>query len=409
MLTVTNSPTTTFCEPSLGTERALESSNDPHPHVDLGAQDRCHDSLAEGVPHEIAILIISQLSDRDFLRASMTTMALHGFNFLRNPWFLEARNGLRGDVTDDLSGMEDRNPWNTFDGEHSPATWKRAGWIPNRAGGDGFVWECPPHGLSSVTCHAATPARGPPASLPYPPGVAPSRRSSGPKGLSETAGGLAQWVKEHMLRGIEAAVASAVVAMTSDVQVSAESEAIAEAAQVLGVSGCIATSSEWTELIQVVDLCEELQRRGLCKTQAEEMLNSGASLGFSIMVAGHSDCEGQFAVGLMLDEGTGDARQASQQFVMSHCRCHHYSGRLKTGEEAAGQWQRYAILIDKCPVGFRRAIIVLRGKDRGQRDGFYGVKFGSAELRFVAPTGKVEFGAAESEELWSGRKLNEWR
>ena len=48
---------------------------------------------------------------------------------------------------------------------------------------------------------------------------------------------------------------------------------------------CLATSYQWGEIIQVVDMVEELGRRGLNQAQAHAVLDSGMALGFSLMVS----------------------------------------------------------------------------------------------------------------------------
>lgn len=52
---------------------------------------------------------------------------------------------------------------------------------------------------------------------------------------------------------------------------------------------------------------------------------------------------------------------------------------------------RFTHLVDPAPRGFRRAIIILRGKDTKGWAGAYGVKFTSAELSFVPAQKKQAF------------------
>eukprot|EP00798_Chlamydomonas_sp_ICE-L_P022013 gene22013-29071_t len=260
--------------------------------------------------------------------------AAHARNFLRNPCFLEARNNTP-----------------------VPA------WILNASGGNGVSWEFPPCGTSTFEGEHVS---NPPAPLPYPHKTTSKVDNSG----------IARRLRNYGQPALRLAAGVGQPSLESKAEV-AESE---------GVSGCVATSFGWAELVQVVDLYAELQRRGLTPEEAEQLLASESTLGFSILVGARSDQEGQFSVGLMLDGGQGGILMASGEGHQ-----HGFSGNLKTGPN--GEWRRFSMLVG-VPVGCRRVTVVLRGKDKSYWAGFYGTKFASAELRFVVESERELFTAS---------------
>eukprot|EP00798_Chlamydomonas_sp_ICE-L_P001350 gene1350-32712_t len=239
--------------------------------------------------------------------------------------------------------------------------------ILNASGGNGVSWEFPPCGTSTFEGERVS---KPPAPLPYP------RKAT----TNVDNSGIAGWLRNYVQPALRLAAGVGLPSL--------ESKAQAEVAESEGVSGCVATSYGWAELIQVVDLYAELQRRGLTPEEAEQLLDSESTLGFSILVGARYDQEGQFSVGLMLDGGQGDALMASGEGHQ-----HRYSGKMKTGPN--DEWCRFSMLVD-VPVGCRRVTVVLRGKDKSFWNGFYGTKSASAELRFVVESERELFTASVS-------------
>ncbi|GFR53000.1 hypothetical protein Agub_g15692 [Astrephomene gubernaculifera] len=149
--------------------------------------------------------------------------------------------------------------------------------------------------------------------------------------------------------------------------------------------GCLATSKDWCEVVQVIDLQGELVSRGLSGAQAAQLLDAGLGMRLSVHVGSRWDCVGQFSVGLLLDEGTGNANGYSgggsgrpmgreqhssghhdaatfpslQSFVMRPTRHHFYMGPVMCTSDC---WQRFCYSLPACPPGCRRAVVVLRGR-----------------------------------------------
>lgn len=253
--------------------------------------------------------------------------ALYERNFLCNPRFLEHENNRSSsDPSHRLSRL--------FAQPTAPH------WRVTETGGDRYVWECPPMGVTS---------EAPPPPMPCP---GAQRASTHSQGKSSSA-----------------------------------------------VISCIATSYQWTELQQEVNFYEELQRRGVPSTVAEELLDLRLPLRFSIYIGARQDCPCQFQVAVLLDDGSGEP---NLQAVVARPSSHRFfSGRL---EAEMGVWRRYSCIINPCPRGFRRATILLRGKDLQFWAGHYGVKFTSAELAFVPPDTDLQ---SYSDEVagWEQRKI----
>jgi hypothetical protein len=101
------------------------------------------------------------------------------------------------------------------------------------------------------------------------------------------------------------------------------------------------------------------------------------------------------AFGLMLDDGSSDLRSFGC-FVRRSSSYQFYSGKQPI-ETNAG-WQRREHVVSPCPVGFRRAVVLLRGRgppavatvacgssggSSGGGEGVPAVRFGSVELSFL--------------------------
>ena len=139
--------------------------------------------------------------------------------------------------------------------------------------------------------------------------------------------------------------------------------------------------------MQVVDMDHELQRRGFSQAQAHALLDSGLRLRLTMLVGGRWDTVGQYSIGLLLDEGGDDHAPQVQSFVMKPSRHHFYTGRTRVTQHDT--WERFTYVVDACPPGFRRAVVILHGRkatdalSTGPLPLFGGVKFASAELAFA--------------------------
>ncbi|EFJ51014.1 hypothetical protein VOLCADRAFT_103653 [Volvox carteri f. nagariensis] len=278
--------------------------------------------------------------------ASHLYLAMCGRNLLRNP-------GFRRDCNTQLLELG-RQTWNK---------WKRDAWVVSHTSQDGLSWEQRPVGfISEGGCGTDAPA--PP--VPYGGGGV----RLGERVQQQLKGLLNGWTMRD----------------------SGE-----QRQQQLGVEGpelptCIATSADWCEVVQVVDLEWELRRRGLTAAQAAHLLDAELSLRLTVHVGSRSDCLGQFCVGLVLDEGNpGDALPQIQSFVMRPSRYRYFSGKVRCA--ATDGWQRFEHHVAACPRGFRRALVLLRGRrapasmvepsNGGEPlPAFCGAKFASAELVF---------------------------
>ncbi|KAL6757652.1 hypothetical protein V8C86DRAFT_3135188 [Haematococcus lacustris] len=168
--------------------------------------------------------------------------------------------------------------------------------------------------------------------------------------------------------------------------------------------GCLATSKEWAELVQVVDLAGELCLRGLSAAQAAAVLDSGLPLGLSLQVATHSCHAAHLAVGLMLDAGApGQPVPSMQAWVEGRQGGHRfYSGRLHL--QPTPGWRRFAYLLPACPAGCRRAVVLVRGREAaGVMEGPCGVKLASAQLSLLNTAGVASWGENAASSEWQQR------
>ncbi|PNH00022.1 hypothetical protein TSOC_014177 [Tetrabaena socialis] len=239
--------------------------------------------------------------------------------------------------------------------------------------GDGVAWEAPPAGIRSY-CDAVTGLAAPPPPLPYP--------GSGPRLVARV---------QAQLQSLFGNGSGGFGNGSSGTRGGWEEQQ----------QGCLATANDWCEVVQVVDLDWELQRRGLPAAQAANLLDAGLSLRLSVHVGSRWDCVGQYSVGLLLDEGncgangygyangsdgTDDSIPCLQSFVMRPTRHHFYLGRACCTSDT---WSSFQYTVPACPRGFRRAIVMLRGRRApnsmivSPMPRFCGAKFAAAELVFV--------------------------
>ncbi|KAG2445707.1 hypothetical protein HXX76_000314 [Chlamydomonas incerta] len=172
----------------------------------------------------------------------------------------------------------------------------------------------------------------------------------------------------------------------------AEAVVVERVAELREPPSCIATTSDWCEVMQVVDLQWELQRRGLSAAQAAHLLDSGLGLRLAVHVGSRANTLGQFCVGLMLDEGPAPGSSGEnvadqmQHFVPRPTRHSYFSGRVRCS--GTDRWQRFEYNVT-CPRGFRRALVLLRGRRAHDPTApalpppvYCGAKFAAAELVF---------------------------
>ncbi|GLC45060.1 hypothetical protein PLESTB_001464300 [Pleodorina starrii] len=265
-------------------------------------------------------------------------LALRGRNFLRNPAF-------RRECNTQLLELG-RQTWNR---------WKRDAWVVSHTSKDGLSWEQPPAGFVSSGGRGRDP---PPPPVPY---------GGGGVRLGERV----QQQLKGLLSGLTAAAAAARGATEPAAQPEPEQQQQQQqgeeqraAAHEQSPTSCIATSADWCEVMQVVDLDWELQRRGLSAAQAAALLDAELSLRLSVHVGARSDFRGQFSVGLLLDEGDpSGAVPQMQSFVMRPGRYSFFSGRVRC--EGQDGWLRFEHRVTACPRGFRRALVLLRGRCAG--------------------------------------------
>ncbi|KAG2451404.1 hypothetical protein HYH02_004004 [Chlamydomonas schloesseri] len=299
-------------------------------------------------------------------------LILQGRNLLRNPTF-------RKDANSQLPLGR------------TPATarskWQRSAWVTTAAMGDGVAWELPPAGIRAYGT-ALDPQGAPPLPLPYP--------GSGIGGGTGGGGGSGRLVAAARLLGLfgngSGGFGPAVGWAGSG----------GEDGGAYQQQGCLATGNDWCEVVQVVDLQWELQRRGLSAAQAAHLLDAGLGLRLAVHVGSRWDCVGQYCVGLVLDEGSAgnangyggdgctvaegdDVVPCLQSFVMRPTRHHFWLGRAMCTSDS---WQRFEYTVPACPRGFRRAVIMLRGRRApnslivSPMPRFPGAKFSAAELLF---------------------------
>ncbi|PNW75068.1 hypothetical protein CHLRE_12g498000v5 [Chlamydomonas reinhardtii] len=129
---------------------------------------------------------------------------------------------------------------------------------------------------------------------------------------------------------------------------------------------CLAMLGSWSEVVQVVDLQWELQRRGLSAAQAAHLLDAGLGLRLAVHVGSRWDSPGECAMALRLDEGptagpggAGDAAPSLQAYVARPTRTLVY---LEREHMRRGVWEEVEHVVPACPRGFRRAVVMLRGR-----------------------------------------------
>ncbi|KXZ43327.1 hypothetical protein GPECTOR_94g649 [Gonium pectorale] len=306
-------------------------------------------------------------------------LALRGRNFLRNPAF-------RRECNTQLLELG-RPAWNK---------WKRDAWVMGKTS-EPLAWEARAEGFTQGQgCGACAP----PPPVPYGGGglrlgarvqqqlrdlLLP--RGGGKRTTAGSGGGNGNNSAVGVSGGIGGALGGWVT------QQGPVAAAGPEAPTGPAPPCCIATAEDWCEVMQVVDLDWELQRRGLGAAQAAALLDAGLGLRLSVHVGSRADSLGGFCVGLVLDEGGGASGGGDvpnpQSFVMRPSRHCYFSGRLRC--EAADRWQRFEYVVPSCPRGFRRALVLLRGRrapsqpapaEAQQLPPSCGAKFACAELVF---------------------------
>ncbi len=100
---------------------------------------------------------------------------------------------------------------------------------------------------------------------------------------------------------------------------------------------------------------------------------------------------GQYSVGLMLDEGLSGGAETEPKlhmFVERPSGHRFFSGRVRCS--GTGGWERFECTVEQCPKGFRRALVMLRGRvapgtvpAASPLPRFSGTKFACAELVFA--------------------------
>ncbi|GLI58910.1 hypothetical protein VaNZ11_000693, partial [Volvox africanus] len=297
------------------------------------------------------------------LAPSSLFLIMQGRNFLRNPTF-----------------RRDANTQPQLRRATARSKYQRSAWVTTTAMGDGIAWEAPPAGMRTYDTAATA---NPPPPLPYPGTVSRLATQQHPQHLQgfsgNGSGGFGIW--GSAVRGRD------------------EHQ-----------PGCLATANDWCEVVQVVDFDWELQHRGLTAAQAAHLLDAELSLRLSVHVGARWDCVGQYSIGLLLDEGNGNANgygtgndgqrlshgspgagvtddpiPCLQSFVLRPTRHHYYTGRVICTSDT---WQRFEYVLPACPCGFRRAVVILRGRRApnslivSPMPRFCGAKFASAELVF---------------------------
>ncbi|KAG2451360.1 hypothetical protein HYH02_003964 [Chlamydomonas schloesseri] len=332
-------------------------------------------------------------------------LALCGRNLLRNPEFRRDCN--------------------------SPTLWgagpERTAWVINQHVGKEVSWERTPQGMTpppsppaasapaAATSAASTtqprphaaPAQRcshqqltPPPPLPYPscqrsPGLGGGK---GP-GSAVAAGSKLAFLMRRALRGLGELAAEGVAAVEEGLRLrdqpsvreasepeateSGGDEAHSHASAGPGMAGepgttapaerpCLAMLGSWSEVVQVVDLQWELQRRGLSAAQAAHLLDAGLGLRLAVHVGSRWDSPGECAMALRLDEGPGagpggagssgsgsDAAPSLQAYVARPTRALVY---LEREHMRCGVWEEVEHVVPACPRGFRRAVVLLRGR-----------------------------------------------
>ncbi|EFJ50935.1 hypothetical protein VOLCADRAFT_88367 [Volvox carteri f. nagariensis] len=324
-----------------------------------------------GIPSEAEVECVSSLGPP--LEPGRLYLTMQGRNFLRNPTF-----------------RRDANTQPQLGRTASRSVYQSTAWVTTTALGDGIAWEAPPAGMRPYGSAATA---DPPPPLPYPgtvPRLSAAQHAQHLLGFfGNGSGGFGIW--GNAVRGRD------------------EHQ-----------PGCLATPNDWCEVVQVVDLGWELQRRGLTAAQAAHLLDAELSLRLSVYVGSRTssrerwDCVGQYSVGLLLDEGNGNANgygystahdgqrsvhsqsplwgfadeciPSMQSFLMRPTRHHYFADCVTCTSDC---WRRFEYELPRCPRGVRRAVVILRGRRAPNSlivsplPRHCGSKFASAELLFA--------------------------
>lgn len=136
----------------------------------------------------------------------------------------------------------------------------------------------------------------------------------------------------------------------------------------------------------MVDLVEELMKRGISQGQAEHLLDQGLLIGFSVMVGARFDQGAEFSVVMaLLSSSAANPLISANVHVPSSSSYHFHSGRFLLPH--LNHWHRFAHACS-IPKGARSAVVLLSGRDRQFWAGHFGAKFASAELTFLS--GSIE-------------------
>ncbi|EIE27682.1 hypothetical protein COCSUDRAFT_64332 [Coccomyxa subellipsoidea C-169] len=147
-------------------------------------------------------------------------------------------------------------------------------------------------------------------------------------------------------------------------------------------TGALASSYQWCEVMQPVNILLELRRRGMETEEAEQYLDSGPEITFAVWYGGRFDCPSMAEVVVVLDDGTDvlPPYTGRREFPWARSAITHWkSGSLTT---QPGNWKLSCHTFKGYSAGVRRAILVLRGKDDRFWAGHYGSKFSAPELYF---------------------------
>ncbi|KAG2445708.1 hypothetical protein HXX76_000315 [Chlamydomonas incerta] len=330
-------------------------------------------------------------------------LALYGRNLLRNPEF--------------------RRECNT------PTLWGSAGvertaWVVNQSVGKEVSWERAPQGMTPPPSPRAAPPptqsaqlqqqhqqrlrqrqlahphhqpqMPPPPPLPYPSCRHAAATGGGDERAAGSAGSLAALMR-RALQGLRELASEGVAAVEEGLLLRDQQKPEREAAEsdatwagseqerhvrhVAGASApataampapspverpCLAMLGSWSEVVQVVDLQWELQRRGLSAAQAAHLLDAGLGLRLAVHVGSRWDSAGECAMALRLDEGQaagvsggGDVVPSLQAYVARPTRTLVY---LEREHMRRGVWEEVEHVVTACPRGFRRAVVMLRGR-----------------------------------------------
>ncbi|BDA48500.1 probable f-box only protein 6 [Coccomyxa sp. Obi] len=152
-------------------------------------------------------------------------------------------------------------------------------------------------------------------------------------------------------------------------------------------AGALASSYQWCEVMQPVDLLLELQKRGMQREEAEQYLDGGPELTFAVWVGARRDCPSVAQVLVVLDDGTDvlPTYTGRREFPWMRSAITHWDSGVVPTER--GGWKCSWHTFTAYSKGVRRAILVLRGKDEQFWAGHYGSKFSAPELHF----GKCRF------------------